>query len=117
MQIISYYLLMVRFGPYDVDFTLAEVRKSGVRVRVQEQQLRVLQALVERPGELITRDELRHCLWPGDTFVDFDRSLNVAVAKLRQSLNDSADRPLYIETIARKGYRFIAPVVKSEAER
>ncbi len=108
---------MMRFGPYEVDFSIAEVRKSGVRLRVPEQQLRVLQALVDRPGELITRDELRQLLWPGDTFVAFDHSLNVAVAKLRQLLNDSADRPLYIETIARKGYRFIAPVIKSEAER
>ena len=116
MLTVSYHLSMVRFGPYEVDFSIAEVRKSGVRIRVQDQQLRVLQALVDRPGELITRDELRQRLWPENTFVDFDRSLNVAVAKLRQSLNDSADRPLYIETIARKGYRFLAPVTKSEPE-
>ena len=107
---------MLRFGVFDVDFTTAQLRKSGVRVRIQEQPLRILRALLERRGELVTRQELRDRLWPSDTFVDFERSLNAAVGKLRQSLNDSADRPLYVETVARKGYRFIAPVTESNPE-
>ena len=107
---------MPRFGPFEVDFETSEIRKSGVRIRIQEQPLRVLQALLERGGELVTREELRDRLWPADTFVDFERSLNAAVGKLRQSLNDSADRPLYVETVARKGYRFIAPVTEPNPE-
>jgi DNA-binding winged helix-turn-helix (wHTH) protein len=93
---------VLRFGAFEVDFATGEMRKSGVRVRVQEQPLRILQMLLERPGELVTREELRARLWPANTFVDFERSLNAAVGKLRQSLNDSADRPLYVETVARK---------------
>ena len=104
---------MLRFGPFEVDFSTAEMRKSGVRVRIQQQPLRILQKLLERRGELVTREELRDLLWPSGTFVDFERSLNAAVGKLRQSLNDSADRPIYIETLARNGYRFIAPVTES----
>lgn len=107
---------MRHFGPFEVDFTTSEMRKSGVRVRIQEQPLRILQALLERRGEVVTREELRNRLWPSDTFVDFERSLNAAVGKLRQNLNDSADRPLYIETVARKGYRFIAPVSEPNLE-
>jgi serine/threonine-protein kinase len=109
-------LLVPRFGAFEVDFATGEMRKSGVRVRVQEQPLRILQILLERPGELVTREELRARLWPANTFVDFERSLNAAVGKLRQSLNDSADRPLYVETVARKGYRFVAPVIESAPE-
>ncbi|MDX2149623.1 MAG: winged helix-turn-helix domain-containing protein [Bryobacteraceae bacterium] len=105
---------MVRFGPYEVDFETSEVRKAGIKVRIQDQQLRILRLLVERSGGLVTREDLRQRIWPEGTFVEFDRSLNVAVAKLRQALNDSAERPLYIETVARKGYRFIAPVVTLE---
>ena len=101
---------MSRFGPFDLDLTTGELRRNGLPVRLQEQPLRVLQALVERPGELVTREQLRARLWPSDTFVDFERSLNAAVAKLRQALGDSAEQPLYIETVARKGYRFVAPV-------
>src|ERR1051326_7399333 len=105
---------MVRFGPFEVDFTTSELRKSGTRVRIQEQPLRILQTLVARRGEIVTREELRDRLWPSDTFVDFDGSLNAAIGKLRQSLSDSADRPRYVETVARKGYRFIALVTESE---
>ncbi len=101
---------MHRFGPFEVDFTSSELRKNAIRVRIQEQPLRVLEALLLRPGELVTREELRDRLWPSDTFVDFEPSLNAAVAKLRQALNDSAEQPLYVETLARKGYRFIAPL-------
>ena len=101
---------MYRFGPFEVDFTRSELRKNAIRVRIQEQPLRVLEALLLRPGELVTREELRDRLWPSDTFVDFEPSLNAAVAKLRQALSDSAEQPLYVETLARKGYRFIAPL-------
>jgi serine/threonine-protein kinase len=102
---------MPRFGTFDVDFAIAELRKSGVRVRIQEQPLRILQRLLDRPGELVTREELHDLLWPSGTFVDFERSLNAAVGKLRQTLRDSADHPIYVETVARRGYRFIAPVI------
>jgi eukaryotic-like serine/threonine-protein kinase len=101
---------MRRFGPFELDLTTGELRKNGLRVRLQDQPLRILQALLEAPGEMVTREQLRDRLWPSDTFVDFERSLNAAVAKLRQALGDSAEQPVYIETVARKGYRFAAPV-------
>ena len=82
-------------------------------MHIQEQPLRILGALLERPGELVTREELRERLWPAETFVNFERSLNAAVAKLRQVLADSAEQPRYVETVARRGYRFIAPVEAS----
>src|SRR5690348_65432 len=107
---------MHRFGPFEVDFATSELRRSGSRVRIQEQPLRILEILLERPGELVSRERLRERLWPSDTFVDFERGLNAAVAKLRQSLHDSADHPVYVETVARKGYRFIAPVTDMAAE-
>lgn len=99
-----------RFGQFEADGSTGELRKGGLRVHIQEQPLRILGALLERPGELVTREELRDRLWPGDTFVDFERSLNAAVAKLRQVLCDSADQPRFVETVARRGYRFVAPV-------
>src|SRR5262245_8308371 len=99
-----------RFGAFEVDFHAGLVRKPGVRIRVQPQPLKVLGALLERPGELVTREELRQQLWPSDTFVDFEQGLNAAVTRLRQALGDSADTPRFIETHARLGYRFIAPV-------
>ena len=101
---------MHRFGPFEVNFAAGELRKNGIRIGVQEQPLRILEALLEKPGELVSRDQLRDRLWPSDTFVDFEGSLNAAVAKLRQSLGDAAERPGYIETVPKKGYRFIAPV-------
>src|SRR3954452_1465481 len=105
---------MPQFGPFEIDFAKSEMLKHGTRIRIQEQPLAILKALLERPGEIVTREELRDLLWPAGTFVDFERSLNAAVGKLRRSLNDSADRPLYVETLARKGYRFIAPVTEVE---
>lgn len=106
--------LMQRFGPFEVDFANAELRRYGVRVRIQEQPLRILEALIEQPGETITREQLRDRLWPSDTFVDFEGSMNAAIAKLRQTLHDSATQPHYVETVARKGYRFIAPVTDDD---
>jgi DNA-binding winged helix-turn-helix (wHTH) protein/Tol biopolymer transport system component len=105
---------MRRFGAFELDVGTGELRKNGARVRLQEQPLRILQALLETPGEMVTREQLRDRLWPSDTFVDFERSLNAAVAKLRQALGDSAEQPLYVETVARKGYRFVAPVTASD---
>src|SRR5271165_5685117 len=99
-----------RFGAYEADPSSGELRKSGIRLRVQEQPFRVLLLLLERPREVITREELRQKLWPADTFVDFDHSLNTVINKLREALNDSASNPRFIETLARRGYRFLAPV-------
>jgi len=99
-----------RFGVYEVDFRAGELLKSGRRIRLQDQPLRVLEMLLENPGEAITREELRQKLWPGDTFVDFDHGLNNAINRLREALNDSADRPRFIETLPRRGYRFVAKV-------
>jgi eukaryotic-like serine/threonine-protein kinase len=99
-----------RFGPYEVDFRSGEVHKHGIRLKLQDQPFLVLVLLLEHAGEVVTRDELRQKLWPGDTFVDFDTGLNSAIKKLRDVLSDSADEPRYIETLPRRGYRFIAPV-------
>jgi TolB-like protein/DNA-binding winged helix-turn-helix (wHTH) protein/Tfp pilus assembly protein PilF len=99
-----------RFGAFELDLRTGELRKGGFRVRLQEQPLRILALLVERAGELVTREDLRQRLWSEDTFVDFDRGLNNAVRRLREALGDSADAPRFIETLARRGYRFIAPV-------
>jgi DNA-binding winged helix-turn-helix (wHTH) protein/tetratricopeptide (TPR) repeat protein len=98
------------FGVFEVDLHAAELRKHGVRIKLQEQPFQILSLLLDHPGELVTRDELREKLWPAHTFVDFDRSLNKAVTKLRAALGDSADSPRYVETIPRHGYRFLAPV-------
>jgi len=101
---------IIRFGAYEVDSRIGELRKNGMRIRCQEQPIQVLVALLERPGELLTREELRQRVWPEDTFVDFDHALNTAVKKIRAALNDEADSPRYLETVPRRGYRFIAPV-------
>lgn len=104
---------IVRFGPFEADLHTRELRKQGIRIRLQEQPFQILAMLLERPGELVTRDEIRANLWPEDTFVDFDHGLNAAVRRLRDALNDSADTPRYIETLPRRGYRFIGPVEAS----
>jgi DNA-binding winged helix-turn-helix (wHTH) protein len=100
-----------RFGLYELDSGSGEVRKDGkLRLRLQGQPLEVLLQLVSRPGDVVTREELRQLLWPADTFVDYDHSLNTAVNKLRDALGDSAENPRFIQTIPRRGYRFIAAV-------
>ena len=99
--------VVVRFDIFQVDLRAGELRKEGRVVKLQEQPFRVLSLLLSRPGELVTRDELRQNLWPADTFVDFDHGLNSAVARLRDALRDSADKPRFIETVAKRGYRFI----------
>src|SRR6267142_5689993 len=101
---------VVRFGLYEIDLQSGELRRAGVRIRVQQQPLRLLEILLERPGEVVTREELRSQIWPNESFGDFDQAVNVAIAKLRGALGDSADNPRYIETLPRRGYRFLAEV-------
>jgi TolB-like protein/tetratricopeptide (TPR) repeat protein/DNA-binding winged helix-turn-helix (wHTH) protein len=100
----------IRFGLFEFDPRSGELRKQGIRIRLQGQPVEILSMLLARPGELVTREELEKKLWPADTFVDFDRSLNAAMKRLRAALGDSAETPRFIETLARRGYRFIAPV-------
>lgn len=99
----------VRFGVFEIDLKNRELRKRGLKIRLQQQPFEVLVALLERPGEVVTRDELRERIWPEDTFVDFDHSLRTAILKIRRSLGDAADSPRFIETVPRQGYRFIPP--------
>ena len=105
---------VVRFGVFELDRRSGELRRDGVRVRLQDQPLRVLDALLAEPGEPVTREALRQRLWPDDTFVDFDNGLNRAINRLRTALGDEADNPRFIETLERRGYRFIAPVAVSD---
>jgi len=99
-----------RFGVFEVDAATGELRKQGLRIRLQEQPSQLLLMLLDHTGEVVSREEIRRKPWPPDTFVDFDQSLGTALRKLRQALGDSADNPRFIETLARRGYRFIAPV-------
>jgi TolB-like protein/DNA-binding winged helix-turn-helix (wHTH) protein/Flp pilus assembly protein TadD len=101
---------ILRFGPFEADLQTRELRKAGHRVLLQDKPFQILTALLERPGELVSRDDLRQLMWSADTFLDFDNSLNTAIAKLREALGDSAEEHRYIETLARRGYRFVAPV-------
>jgi cholera toxin transcriptional activator len=100
---------IIRFGLFEADLTTGELRKNGIRVRLQEQPFQVLGQLLSRPGEIVSREQLRERIWPADTFVDFDHSLNTAINKIRDALGDSASNPRFVETLARRGYRFIAP--------
>ncbi|MGC2727531.1 MAG: winged helix-turn-helix domain-containing protein, partial [Candidatus Acidiferrales bacterium] len=99
-----------RFGAFEADLRAGELRKHGIRLKLQDQPFQILELLLEHPGDVVTREEIRQKLWPADTFVDFDTSLNSAIMKLRNVLGDSADDPRYIETVPRHGYRFIALV-------
>lgn len=99
-----------RFGAFELDLRAGELRKNGFRIRLQEQPFQVLQVLLEHPGEVVTREELQTRIWPSDTFVDFEHGLNNAIKRLRETLGDSAERPRFIETRPRRGYRFIAPI-------
>ena len=100
----------VQFGSYQLDTQCGELRKNGVGLKLRGQPVQILEVLLEKPGQLVSRDELRQRLWASDTFVDFDHGLNVAIKKLRQALGDDADTPCYIETLPKRGYRFIARV-------
>jgi DNA-binding winged helix-turn-helix (wHTH) protein len=106
---------IVQFGVFELDLQRAELRKQGVKVKLQEQPLKVLRVLLEKPGQIVSRDELRQWVWSANTFVEFDQGLYSAMARLRDVLGDSSDSPRFIETVARRGYRFIAPVSPREA--
>jgi TolB-like protein len=99
---------LFKFGPFEVDLRTGELRKRGIRLSLQEQPLRILTALLERPGDIVTREDLCRRLWPQGTFVDFEHSLNAAVRRLRVTLGDTAETPKFIETIHRRGYRFLS---------
>src|SRR4030095_14992939 len=100
----------VRFGTFELDLRAGELRKEGVRVKLQDQPFQILAMLLEQPRQVVTREELRRRLWPSDTFVDFDHSLNKAINKLREALEDTADNPRFVETLPRRGYRFLGSV-------
>jgi TolB-like protein/DNA-binding winged helix-turn-helix (wHTH) protein/Flp pilus assembly protein TadD len=101
---------IAQFGPFELDLKTGELRKSGLKIKLQEQPFQVLAMLLRHSGEVVTREELQKAVWPADTFVDFDRGLNKAVTKIREALGDSAESPRFVETLPRRGYRFIAPV-------
>jgi Tol biopolymer transport system component/DNA-binding winged helix-turn-helix (wHTH) protein len=107
---------VIRFGLFELDFRAGKLRKQGRHIKLQDQPLQLLELLLSRPGELVTREELQQALWPADTFVEFDQGLNTAIKKIRLALGDSADNPRFVETIPRKGYRFIAPVDGRQTE-
>jgi TolB-like protein/DNA-binding winged helix-turn-helix (wHTH) protein/Tfp pilus assembly protein PilF len=107
---------LIRFGIYEISPDSGELRKAGVRIRVQQQPMKVLEILLGHPGEVVTREELRAQVWPNENFGDFDQAVNIAIAKLRSALGDSADNPRYIETLPKRGYRFIADVHTLETE-
>ena len=108
---------IVRFGTFEVDLRLGELRKNGIRLKLTGQPFQILVILLEHPGDLVTREQLQRQLWPSDTFVDFDRGLNAAINRVRDALGDSAENPRFVETLPRRGYRFIAPVVDSRLAR
>src|SRR5580692_7504228 len=100
----------IRFGVFELDVRSGELRKQGRKVRLEGQPVQILICLLETPGELVTREELHKRLWPADTYVNFEHGLNAAVKRLRRALNDSADNPRFVETLPRRGYRFLAPI-------
>ena len=107
----------IRFGPYELDEAARELRKNGLSIHLQDQPWEILRALLDRPGEVVSREDLRRRLWPDGTFVDYEQSLNKAVNKLREALCDSADRPRYIETVARRGtarrFQYVAGALRA----
>lgn len=107
--------VVFRFGSFEFDSDSGELRKGGMRLRLLGQPVEVLRILLERAGELVTREQIKEALWPSDTFVEFEHGVNAAVMRLREALGDSATNPHYIETVPRRGYRFIAAVEKVEA--
>lgn len=106
---------ILRFGPYEADLHTRQLRRNGAKVPLQLQPFFVLEALLRRPGDLVTREDLRRAIWPEGTFVSFDRGLTSAIRKVREALDERADRPVFIETLAGRGYRFLAPVVIVDA--
>jgi len=108
-------LLLIRFGAFELDLRARELRKEGRSTGLPDQSVTILAMLLERPGELVLREDIRTKLWPNDTVVEFDHSINTAIGRLRQALGDSAEKPRYIETLPRRGYRWIGPVVSRES--
>src|ERR1700723_2309417 len=107
----------IRFGAFEADLPSGEVRKSGSRIKLQEQPFKVLQILLEHPGTIVTREELQTRIWPEENYGDFDHAVNVAVGKLRTALGDSAENPSFIETVPRRGYRFVASLDEAPVDR
>src|ERR1700693_3463729 len=105
----------IRFGPFQLNLRAAELRRNGAKVRVPDQSIKVLTMLVQSSGEVVTREQLHQKLWPNGTIVEFDSSINAAIRRLREALDDSADAPQFIETLPRRGYRFLVPVEHAEA--
>ena len=105
---------IIRFGVFEADLAAGELRRNGLKVKLQDQPFQILLMLLERPGEIVTREELRTRLWPDGTFVDFDHSLNASMNKLRDALGDAASNARFIETVPRRGYRFIAPIERRQ---
>src|SRR5713226_3017245 len=101
---------VLQFGVFHVDVRAGELRKNGAKLKLQEQPFQVLSILLEHPGELVSREELRNRVWPQDTFVDFDHALNTAITKIRVAVGDGADTPRFVQTVPRRGYRFVAPI-------
>lgn len=108
---------IIRFALFEADFQAGELRKNGLKIKLGGQPFHILAMLLERPGEVVTREELHKRLWPDGTFVDFDHSLNTAINKIREAIGDSAENPRFVETLARRGYRFIAPVAGVEGQQ
>src|SRR4051794_14245267 len=100
----------IRFGTFELDVCERELRRRGLKIKLQEQPLKVLLVLLENPGQIVSREELRQRIWQADTFVEFDKGMYSALRRLREALDDSAENPRYIETVPRRGYRFIAPI-------
>jgi DNA-binding winged helix-turn-helix (wHTH) protein len=105
---------LLRFGPFEANTYTGELHKHGVRIKIAPQAFQILTLLAGRPGELITREEIQRVVWPNETVVEFDHSINTAVKRIREALNDSRGEPQYLETLPRRGYRFIAPVERVE---
>jgi len=101
---------VVRFGIFEADLRSGELRRNGIKVKIQELPFRALKLLLSRPGEVLSREEFRKALWPDDVFVDFDHGISSAINRLRDALGDSAENPIFVETVERRGYRWIAPI-------
>src|SRR5215472_13194649 len=104
---------LYQFGPFELDVRAGELRKHGIRIKLREQPVQILLMLLDRPGEVVLREEIRQRLWPNNTIVEFDHGINAAIQKLRDALSESAASPRYVETVARRGYRFLGEVEKT----
>src|SRR5271169_5839622 len=101
---------LLRFGPFELDVRAAELRKFGIRIRLQDQSFQILLMLLDHPGQVVLREDIRQRLWPNNTIVEFDHSINAAIKRLRNALSEAAEDPRYIETLAKRGYRFLGEV-------